>query len=223
MANSYGLVIFDCDGVLIDSEILSGSVMVDELARLGITIDISVFFSRMVGRSFEQAMATVHELTGKSVPSGFKDSFRLSLLARFEHDLKPIAGIVDLLSSLRVPVCVATSSDPLRAARSLEVTGLSRFFTDRVFTASMVPNGKPAPDLFLHAAQVMSVEPARAIVIEDSAFGLMAAKAAGMTAWHFTGGGHFKGGYQVASEIMRDQSFSNMADLLTAARQLRIA
>ncbi len=197
--------------------------MVDELARLNIKIDLSVFFSRMVGRSFEQAMATVRELTGQMVPDGFKDSFRASLLVRFETELKPISGIVELLSSLHVPVCVATSSDPVRAARSLEVTGLSRFFIDRVFTASLVPNGKPAPDLFLHAAQVLSVEPSRTIVIEDSAFGLMAAKAAGMTAWHFTGGGHFKGGYEVAPEILRDQSFSSMTKVLAEARHLGIA
>ena len=111
----------------------------------------------------------------------------------------------------------------LRAVRSLEVTGLHRFFVDRVFTASLVPNGKPAPDLFLHAAHSFSVDPPRAIVIEDSAFGLMAAKAAGMTAWHFTGGGHFKGGYKVDPEIMRDQSFSTMEAVLAEARHLGLA
>lgn len=217
------LVIFDCDGVLIDSEVLSASVFMEELRKIDILIEKEVFFKLMIGRSFEQALITIREETGQSPPPDFKDTVRLALLNRFTSALQPVEGVAHLLQSLTAKRCVATSSDPLRAARSLEITGLDAFFTDRIFTASMVTRGKPAPDLFLHAARKLDVRPERCIVIEDSAYGLQAAKAAGMTAWHFTGGSHFQAGYRVASDIMRDQIFTHMADVLEAARSVGIA
>jgi HAD superfamily hydrolase (TIGR01509 family) len=220
---AYDLVIFDCDGVLIDSEIISAATFVEELEKSGIQLEKRVFFESMIGRSFEQALATVRDETGKSPPADFKETFRHALLDRFDQALKPIHGIIELLQSLSIKICVATSSDPIRAARSLANTGLGGFFNDRVFTASMVKNGKPAPDLFLFAASQIHTPPERCIVIEDSAYGLIAAKAAGMTAWHFTGGGHFNHGYSVDDGIPRDRSFRNMADVLEAARMLGIA
>jgi len=214
------LVIFDCDGVLIDSEPLSAAAFIAELQRQDIDIPQSLFFERMIGRSFEQAVTTIYEVSGKVPHDGFKDAFRSALLARFETSLQPIKGIEFLLQQLVTSVCVATSSDPVRAARSLALTGLDHYFGTHVFTASMVQNGKPAPDLFLHAAEQFSIKPERCLVIEDSGYGLMAAKAAGMQAWHFTGGGHFSLGYSVPEEIPRDRTFKDMANLLKAAEAL---
>ena len=217
------LVIFDCDGVLIDSEVLSGAVYRDELEKSGIALAPDVFFRRMIGRSFEQAAATVLETTGKSLPEDFRERLRTALLARFEANLKPMAGIRDLLARLNTRMCVATSSDPVRAARSLSIAGLDGFFTDRVFTASMVKHGKPAPDLFLHAADRLGISAGRCLVIEDSAYGLIAAKAAGMTAWHFQAGSHFEAGYAVDDTIPRDFTAMTMADLVAAAVRIGIA
>jgi len=219
----FDLVIFDCDGVLIDSEVLSASVFIEELEKNDIHMERHVFFERMVGRSFEQGLVTIREETGKTPPPHFKEAVRHALLERFTEALQPIKDIATLLHALNTSVCVATSSDPLRAARSLAITGLDGFFTDRVFTASMVKNGKPAPDLFLHAANALNTKAERCIVIEDSAYGLIAAKAAGMTAWHFTGGSHFSEGYSVDPEIVRDRTFSNMAALLVEAQVLSLA
>ena len=217
------LVIFDCDGVLVDSEVISASVFIEELQKNDIHMEQRVFFERMIGRSFEQGIATIREETGKTPPPHFKEAVRHTLLERFTEALQPIKDIATLLQALNTRVCVATSSDPIRAARSLAITGLDGFFADRVFTASMVKNGKPAPDLFLHAASALNTKAERCIVIEDSAYGLIAAKAAGMTAWHFTGGGHFSKGYSVDPEIARDRSFADMKALLAEAKTLLLA
>ena len=219
----FDLIIFDCDGVLIDSEVLSASVFIEELQKYDIHVERRVFFERMIGRSFEQGVATIRDETGKTPPPHFKEAVRHALLERFTQALQPIKDIATLLQALNTSVCVATSSDPIRAARSLAITGLDGFFTDRVFTASMVKNGKPAPDLFLHAAGQLNAKAERCIVIEDSAYGLIAAKAAGMTAWHFTGGGHFSEGYSVDPEIARDRSFTDMAAVLAEAKALSLA
>jgi HAD superfamily hydrolase (TIGR01509 family) len=219
----FDLVIFDCDGVLIDSEVLSASVFIEEIEKNDIHMEQHVFFERMVGRSFEQGILTIREETGKKPPPNFKEAVRHALLERFTQALQPIKDIATLLQALNTSVCVATSSDSLRAARSLAITGLDGFFTDRVFTASMVKNGKPAPDLFLHAASQLNTKAERCIVIEDSAYGLIAATAAGMTAWHFNGGSHFSHGYSVNPEIMRHRTFSNMAALLVEAKALSLA
>ena len=217
------LVIFDCDGVLVDSEVISASVFIEELQKSDIHMEQRVFFERMIGRSFEQGVATIREVTGKTPPSHFKEAVRHTLLERFTEALQPIKDIATLLQALNTRVCVATSSDPIRAARSLAITGLDGLFTDRVFTASMVKNGKPAPDLFLHAASALNTKAERCIVIEDSAYGLIAAKAAGMKAWHFTGGGHFSKGYSVDPKIARDRSFADMKALLAEAKTLSLA
>jgi HAD superfamily hydrolase (TIGR01509 family) len=216
------LVIFDCDGVLIDSEMVSGIVFISELKRYDIHLPERVFFERMIGRSFDQAIATIREEVGKAPPPEFKEELRTALLARFERELQPIKGITMLLAKLKTKICVATSSDPVRAARSLAITGLADYFGPNVFSATMVQKGKPAPDLFLHAAHSLETAPKHCIVIEDSAFGLMAAKSAGMTAWHFSGGSHFDAGYSVPETVERDASYSDMAEVLGAARALHL-
>ena len=113
----FDLIIFDCDGVLIDSEVLSASVFIEELQKYDIHVERRVFFERMIGRSFEQGVATIRDETGKTPPPHFKEAVRHALLERFTQALQPIKDIATLLQALNISVCVATSSDPIiRAA-----------------------------------------------------------------------------------------------------------
>ncbi|WP_210526831.1 HAD family hydrolase [Rubellimicrobium arenae] len=183
------LVIFDCDGVLIDSEVISARVLVELAREAGVMFDEAYVRRNFLGRSFPTVARHIREVLGAALPADFEAAYRRRLLERFEVDLRPTTGVLDVLARLAVRACVATSSSPERAARSLAIAGLDRFFP-RVFTASEVPRGKPAPDLFLHAAQQMGVAPQACLVIEDSAPGLEAAQAAGMQVAFFAGASH---------------------------------
>ncbi|WP_281827239.1 HAD family hydrolase [Jannaschia rubra] len=190
--DDFDLVILDCDGVLIDSEGLSGAVLIDALAEVGVAIDFDDFRTRMVGRSFPTVAAEIRAAHGIDLPPAFERDYRARLLARFEAELRVTPGVEAMLDALRVPACVATSSSPARVARSLELTGLAGRLP-HVFTASQVARGKPAPDLFLFAARQMGAAAARCLVIEDSLPGIEAAQAAGMAVVRYTGGVHLAG------------------------------
>lgn len=187
------LVIFDCDGVLIDSEIISAQMLVDELARLGVSIDLAYVARHFLGRSYPTVMATIRRDFHLDLPPEFEDQYRARLLDAFERDLRIMPHVAPVLARLALPLCVATSSSPMRAALSLSLVGLGHLAGPRLFTASMVQHGKPAPDLFLHAARVCGVIPAECLVIEDSLTGVRAARAAGMEVWRFVGGSHLRG------------------------------
>ena len=182
--NRFELVIFDCDGVLIDSEGLSAQVLTENLKEEGVVVDLDYFRTHLLGRSFATVVQAIHRGFGVALPQDFEARYISSLLAGFEHDLRTTEGIFEVLDSINTRFCVATSSSPRRVAKSLEVVGLSARFRDAVFTASEVENGKPAPDLFLHA---------RCLVIEDSLPGVEAGLAAGMDVVRFLGGAHFTG------------------------------
>lgn len=209
------LVIFDCDGVLIDSEVISAQVLVELAAEAGITFDAAHVREHFLGRSFPTVARSIREGFGTTLPSDFEARYRARLLDRFEAELRPTEGILDLLARLAVPACVATSSSPERAARSLAIAGLDRFLP-RVFTASLVPQGKPAPDLFLHAAAEMGVPPERCLVIEDSRPGLLAARAAGMEAAFFAGGSHLRDGGAGFDMDPPVRAFRSWPELLSA-------
>jgi HAD superfamily hydrolase (TIGR01509 family) len=136
------------------------------------------------------------------------------VLETFAGSLQPIPGIGAVVSGLRAPFCVASSSDIDRVSLSLDVTGLAPHFGGRLYTAQMVRNGKPAPDLFLYAAEKMRADPARALVIEDSVSGVQAAKAAGMTVWGFVGGSHYRtrDGQAILTAAGADRVFAQMTD-----------
>jgi HAD superfamily hydrolase (TIGR01509 family) len=198
MPRALDLVIFDCDGVLVDSETLSASTLADNLARIGFPVDLDYVNEHYLGRSFGVIEADYVRRTGQPVPHDFADSWYADLFAAFRQYLKPIAGVADVLRRLAVPKCVASSSTPARLALSLEVTGLAPLCGADVFDASMVSRGKPAPDLFLYCAGQMGAVPERTLVVEDSVTGIAAATAAGMTAWGFVGGSHYAGGRDTA-------------------------
>lgn len=186
------LIIFDCDGVLIDSEIISARMLIEALADRGVTIDLAYVARHFLGRSYPVVMQTIRQDFGLDLPPAFEDDYRERLLEGFRRDLTIMPGVRAVLDRLAVPFCVATSSSPRRAQMSLSLVGLWDTVQDRTFTASEVARGKPAPDLFLHAAARMGADPARCLVIEDSLTGLIAARAAGMTVWRFTGGSHME-------------------------------
>jgi HAD superfamily hydrolase (TIGR01509 family) len=209
------LVIFDCDGVLIDSEVISARVLVELAAEAGIIFDAGFVAAHFLGRSFPTVARAIAETWGP-LPQGFEGEYRARLLRRFEDDLRPTSGAAEALRACAVPSCVATSSSPERARRSLDIAGLAPL-VGRVFTASEVARGKPAPDLFLHAARAMGADPARCLVIEDSAPGLLAAKAAGMGFAFFAGGSHLAagrgGGFDMAPPV---RAFPDWAALARA-------
>ncbi len=218
------LVIFDCDGVLIDSEIISAKMLVDELARLGVAIDLDYVARHFLGRSYPTVMQQIREEFGLNLPEAFEEQYRNRLLAAFERDLTIMPGIAEVIGALAVPYCIATSSSPRRARRSLEIVAFPRLEETPLFTASMVEHGKPAPDLFLYAAEKMGVKPADCLVIEDSLNGIRAAHAAGMEVLRFTGGTHLQGRDLTPPDDARPaKTFDSFARFFQIVPQLRRA
>lgn len=206
------LVIFDCDGVLIDSEIISARMLVAELAQLGLQIDLDYVGRHFLGRSYPTVMATIRKEFGLDLPPAFEDQYRSRLMAAFEDGLQIMPHVRDVIDTLALPYCVATSSSPMRAERSLQMVGLGDLVGQRLFTSTMVQNGKPAPDLFLLCAVRHGVTPDRCLVIEDSLNGVRAAKAAGMPVWRFVGGSHLRGRDPVdPPEARADRQFDSFA------------
>ena len=187
------LIIFDCDGVLIDSELISARMLIAELKGYGVDMDMSFVSRHFLGRSYPVVLKEVRERWGVALPDRFETDYRARLLAAFERDLAAMPEVRETIAALRVPYCLATSSSPDRLRRSLDITGLVPLFAGRLFTASEVKAGKPAPDLFLHAAAKMGAAPNACVVIEDSLNGVRAGLAAGMQVWRFTGGSHLAG------------------------------
>ncbi|MBZ4023792.1 hydrolase [Rhodobacter sp. TJ_12] len=189
----FDLIIFDCDGVLIDSEIISAQMLIAELALHGVEIDLDYVARHFLGRAYPTVLKQVRAEFGIDLPEDFEPNYRARLLSAFERDMQVMPGVVALLDRIALPWCVATSSSRPRAERSLEIAGLADRVGPRLYTASQVQNGKPAPDLFYLAAREMGADPARCLVIEDSLNGIRAGLAAGMAVWRFTGGSHLLG------------------------------
>jgi HAD superfamily hydrolase (TIGR01509 family) len=209
----YDLIIFDCDGVLVDSEMLSCACLVELLRRHGIDVELKTVFDRFLGRSIS-AVAEHFTALGRVMPAGFPAELRALVHRSFAASLRAMAGVESVLRTLDTAYCVASSSDLERVNFSLELTGLSARFAGRVFTAQMVHSGKPAPDLFLYAAASMAMDPGRTLVIEDSVSGVQAGKAAGMTVWGFVGGSHYaaRDGRALLAAAGADRVFDRMLD-----------
>jgi len=182
------LVIFDCDGVLVDSEIIAGQIDQRMLADLGWHLSIDEVVEKFLGTSAASFTARVEEHLGRTLPAGFEASYEPLLHAAFDAELQAVAGIEAALDEITLRTCVASSGSHAKIRRTLGHTGLLPRFDGRIYSSSEVPNGKPAPDLFLHAARRMGTDPARCVVIEDSRYGVQAALAAGMHAYGYGGG-----------------------------------
>lgn len=216
------LVIFDCDGVLVDSEMLSASVLMQMLSEVGLPITSEIFRSDFLGRSFASATERFERRMGKPFPPEFNAQYRIRLLEKMRGNLKAMIGVEGLLAAMRVPFCLATGSSPPRLAVTLAESGLEKYFTGRAFTTSLVKNGKPAPDIFLHVASTMGANVASCLVIEDSEMGVRAALAAGMEVWHFAGGSHIKAGYRLPEDVVPHQVLDSMSALQDAFRQFNL-
>jgi HAD superfamily hydrolase (TIGR01509 family) len=205
------LVIFDCNGVLVDSEPIAAAVLAEALGTVGIKISSDTVLRRFQGRRPADVFAAIETAANTKLPSDFQMTVAAETLKRLRTDLRPISHAAHALTWIRGPKAVASSSLPDRIRISLDVTGLLRFFEDRLFSASHVRHGKPEPDLFLHAAARCGAEPAQCIVVEDSAPGVAAAAAAGMTPIGFVGSSHTPG--SLADTLMAAGARTIVADL----------
>ncbi|WP_058833972.1 HAD family hydrolase [Luteimonas abyssi] len=211
------LLIFDCDGVLVDSESISCALLSNRLRAHGLAVDAGYVKRHFLGRSLRSVREHADAL-GMPLPADFEATLNQALLARFGTELRPVPGVDGLLAHLRragIPVCAASSSHLARVKLSLDVTDLAHFFGPHVYTTEMVARGKPAPDIFLYAAAQMDTAPDRSLVIEDSVSGVRAGVAAGMRVWGFVGGDHHGGDDAVASSL-RDAGAARVFDRMDA-------
>jgi HAD superfamily hydrolase (TIGR01509 family) len=184
------LVIFDCDGVLIDSEIVVCRLTSEELTRLGYSITTSEVIERYAGRPEHEMIADIERDWGRTVPAEYFGRIRQCIDQAYSTELRAMPGAADVLGRIRVPICVASSSYPEKLKLGLETVGLHERFAPNLVSASFVAHGKPAPDVFIYAAGWMRTPVPNCLVIEDSIFGVRAARGAGMRVFGFTGGGH---------------------------------
>ncbi|MEU5538982.1 HAD family hydrolase [Streptomyces sp. NPDC020362] len=186
----YDLVIFDNDGVLVDSEPISNRILAAHLTELGHPTSYEESIRDYMGSAMHRVHELVLERTGQRLPDDFDDVFHARVFAAFERELKPVTGVDGVLEKLAVdavPYCVASSGSHDRIRVGHRATGLDRWFVaETVFSSQDVGRGKPAPDLFLYAAERMGVTPERCLVVEDSPLGVQAAVAAGMDVYGFT-------------------------------------
>ena len=176
------LVIFDCDGVLVDSERLANRVLAELLTEVGLTTSTEESIATYMGLSTASWTALAAEELGAPLPDAFLDRYHAGVYAAFDRELDAVPGVADVVRRLRWPTCVASSGEHERMRRTLGRTGLHDHFEGRIYSATEVQRGKPHPDLFLHAADRMGADPGRCGVVEDSPFGVKGAVAAGMTA-----------------------------------------
>ncbi len=186
------LVIFDCDGVLVDSEMIASQVLGEQLSRLGLPLSAAECRERFTGRSLRSVRAMVEKELGHPLAHDFEEKLKELDQLAFEKDLKAVTGIEGALRAIPVPVCVASSGSPEKINTSLHLTGLADFFGGNLFSSSMVANGKPAPDLFNFAARRMKTPVDQIVVIEDSPCGVIAAGLANMRVFGFSGASHAK-------------------------------
>jgi HAD superfamily hydrolase (TIGR01509 family) len=221
---TFQAILFDCDGVLVDSEKIYVDVEREHLARIGLHYGLDEYMDRFQGLSgvdFWAELDRDHRALGKGpLPESFGPDLDQATMERIDRELSEISGIKKLLDAHKGPRAVASSSRLHRLVHKLKHTGLFDYFEPHIYSGEQVENGKPAPDLFLFAAEKLGVESANALVIEDSSNGVKAGLAAGMTVWGFVGGGHSHDGHteqlMAAGAHKVVDSHDNLADLLMA-------
>lgn len=181
------LVIFDCDGVLVDSEPISNRILSSMLEEIGLPMSVEETTQAFVGRSMDDCRRIIARKSGRPVPDDFVERYDRRLLRAFRRELRPVSGLPEALDRIDLPVCVASSGSLEKIRGSLELTALLPRFDNHLFSAEEVQHGKPAPDLFLHAARRMRARASRCVVVEDSPPGVCAGVAAGMQVLGYTG------------------------------------
>jgi len=214
-SNAIDLIIWDCDGCLIDSEAIACSSAIRSLEKAGFKISLEEYIDQFAGTSMQTALARIDFLAGFSVSQTFSDDERLKhMLVSFDKALQPIHGVKEALAALPCDHCVASGSEKSRLDYTLALVDLFDFFEGRIFSTSQVARGKPAPDVFLFAAQQRGIDPSRCLVIEDSTHGIEAAQAAGMRVFGFVGASHVTPRWRQRIEAMApDAVFDDMAQL----------
>ena len=201
---NFSAILFDCDGVLVDSETIYMDVEREHLNRIGLNYGLQDYqkrFNGLSGDDFNKAIEADYASLGKGpFPEGFAERLDRATKERMDRDLVAVDGITPLLEACRLPKAVASSTRLRRLNEKLRQTGLHRYFDPHIYSGEQVRNGKPAPDLFLFAAANLQAAPDECLVIEDSVNGVRAGRAAGMTVWGFTGGSH-------GSEALKDRLF----------------
>lgn len=220
---NFDLVIFDCDGVLVDSEVISCRAHAETLTRHGYPITPDQVLDRFLGMSDREARLTIETELGRSLPADFETQMKHAALQRYAADLQGIPYISETIAAIDVPKCVASSGTPEKIRHGLQAAGLYDLLAPHIFSATQVRNGKPAPDLFLFAASQMAAAPGRCVVIEDSVPGVSGARAAGMTVLGFHGGSHCRPGYgntlRAAGAVATFQDMRQLPDLLAQIDQ----
>lgn len=191
----FDLVIFDCDGVLLDSEIIACRADADAYTRLGYEITTEEVSRRFAGMPDEAVDAALADELGKPLPPHFRSEVKKTVIGKYRTELEAIDGASTLLSSLKTAKCIASSASPAKLALGLIETEMFELVYPNIFSTKLVEKGKPHPDIFLYAARKMGASPSRCIVVEDSVAGVTAAKSAGMTCVGFTGGSHCADGH----------------------------
>ena len=210
MSLRFDLVVFDCDGVLVDSEPLANRVLAERLATVGLHLSLEEVMARFVGLTREACIARAAQMLGRPLPEDFARTWDEVLYARLRRELQAVDGVAEVLDALETPFCAASNSSPERLKLGLEAAGLWPRFEGRAFSAQEVPSPKPAPDLFLHAARRMGAQPSRCVVVEDTPTGVRAGVAAGMVVLAYAGAPHAQ---REALEAAGARLFDRMAEL----------
>lgn len=191
MNSNIELIIFDFDGVLVDSETMGCQIWSDVFKKHGMNVSAQDIMEKYTGKTGTLICSLVEQEYGYHIPDGFLDEVNETTESVMAQELKTVKGVLETLPLLSVPMCIASGSRPKRLNLCLDVTGLRCFFADEaVFSSHFVKNGKPAPDLFFYAAEKMNVIPEKCLVVEDSSSGIIGAKTAGMKVFGFLGGSH---------------------------------
>ena len=217
-------VIFDCDGVLVDSEVLFHAVELDVLAEFGLTYESASFKARFLGMSDKAYYAALEEEAlqrlGRSIIGELRPRMRQKALAKFETELQAVHGALEAVNAVRLPKAVASSSSMKALDHKLKRFDLWNPFAPHIYSAEHVTHAKPAPDLFLHASAQLGVSPGACLVIEDGVNGVKAALAAGMTVWGFSGGSHMN---ETLSGLLQDAGAHRQVKDWAEARTLLAA
>ncbi|MFP4847131.1 HAD family hydrolase [Winogradskyella sp. PE311] len=182
----YKCIIFDCDGVLVDSEVIGNQVIVDLANQLGANIDLEYALQHFKGNSLENCMHQIEDLTDAPIPKSFESDYRRQSFEKFKSDIKPIEGIKEVIKKLKIPFCVASSGPESKIRLNLELTGLLPYFEGNIFSCYAVKKWKPDPAVFLWAAETMGFEPKDCLVIEDSPIGVQGALNGGFDVYGYT-------------------------------------
>ena len=196
MTGTRRLIIFDFDGVIADSEVVANTVLADVISELGMPTTLDEAMRLYMGKRFHEVIAAIEAAVGCPLPEDFADRLQTRTLSRFRHDLRLIEGFLGYIEAFpNLLRCIASSSSAERLALCLETLTLTKLFGSNVYSASEVSRGKPHPDIFLHAANKMAVDPSACIVIEDSVTGVQAGVAAGMTVIGLAAASHIRSGH----------------------------